>query len=119
MGRAEKLSDFQFSTVIGCHLSNKSLRQISALIELPQSTVSDTIVKWKCLGATTVQPRRGRPHKLTERDRRMLKRVVCKNRLSAVATLITEFQTTYGSNVSTRTVRRELHEMGLHGHTRA
>uniref|UniRef100_A0A8K9XR22 Myosin IXA n=1 Tax=Oncorhynchus mykiss TaxID=8022 RepID=A0A8K9XR22_ONCMY len=52
---------------------------ISALLELPQSTVSAVIVKWKRLGATTPQPRSGRPHKLTEWDRRVLKRVVRKN----------------------------------------
>ena len=51
-----------------------------------------------------------RPNKLTERDRRVLK--YC---LSSVKTLTTEFQTASGSNVSTRTVRRELHEMGFHG----
>ena len=28
-------------------------RQISAMLELPRSTVSAVIVKWKCLGATT------------------------------------------------------------------
>ena len=61
------------------------------------------------------QLRSGRPHKLTEQDRRGLKRVVSKNHLSSVATLATDFQTAFGSNISTRTVRRELHEMGFHG----
>ena len=32
------------------------------------------------------------PHKRTEGDRRVLKRVECKNRLSSVATLTTEYQ---------------------------
>jgi hypothetical protein len=58
-----KSSDFQCGTVIGCHLSNKSVCQISALLVLSWSTVS-VIVKWKCLGATTAQPQSGRPHKL-------------------------------------------------------
>jgi hypothetical protein len=35
--------------------------------------------------------------------------------LSLVASLITEFQTASGSNITTRTVRRELHEMVFHG----
>ena len=82
---------------------------------LPWSTVSAATVKWKHLGATTAKPRSGRPHKLTEQDRRVLKRVARKNHLSSVATLTTKFQTASGSNVSTRTVRRELHEMGFHG----
>uniref|UniRef100_A0A4W5JJR8 Protein phosphatase 1 regulatory subunit 16A n=1 Tax=Hucho hucho TaxID=62062 RepID=A0A4W5JJR8_9TELE len=61
-------SSVTFNQVIGCHLFNKSVRQMSALLELPQSTVSVVIVKWKHLEATTAQLRSGRPHKLTERD---------------------------------------------------
>ena len=85
---------------------------ISALLELPRSTVSAVIVEWKLLGATTAQPRSGRPHKLTEWGRRVLKSVAHTNRLSSIATLTTEFQAASGSKVSTRTVSRELHEMG-------
>jgi hypothetical protein len=75
MAHTEELSDFQHGTIIGCHLSNKSVCQISVLLELPQSTVSAVIVKWKRLGATMAQPRRDRPHKLKELDRRVLKNV--------------------------------------------
>jgi hypothetical protein len=49
----------------------------------------------------------------------VLKRVACKNRLSSVATLTTKFQTASGSNISTRTVRQELHEMGFHSRAAA
>ena len=76
-------------------------------------------MKWKRLGATTAQPQSGRPHKLTEREHRMLKCVVWKNHLLLVATLATEFQTASGSNISTSTVHRELHEMGFHGRAAA
>ena len=61
----------------------------------------------------------GRPHKLTERDYRVLKRVACKNHLSSVATLTTEFQTPSESNVNTRPVCQELHEMGFNGRAAA
>ena len=74
MGHTEELSDIQRGTIIGCHLSNKSFCQISALVELPLSTASAVIVQWKRLGATT-QQQNVRPHKLTERDRQMLMRV--------------------------------------------
>ena len=111
MALTEELSGFQRGTVIGCHLSNKSVHHISALLELPQSTVSAVIMKWKRLGATTAQPRSGRPYKLRERDLRVLKWVPHKNELSSVVTLPTKFQTAAGNNVSTITVNRELHEM--------
>ena len=101
MGRTEELSDFQRGTVIGCHLSNKLVHQIYALLELLRSTISAVIVKWKCPGATAAQPQSGRPHKLTDRDRRVLKHIAWKNLRSSVATLTTEFQTDSGRNVST------------------
>ena len=114
MGRTAEFSDFQHGTIIRCQLY-KSVHQISALIQLPRSTVSAVIEKWKRLGETTVQPRSGRPHKLTEQERRVLKSGARKNCLPSVATLTTEFQTYSGSNVSTSTVRRELQEMGFYG----
>ena len=76
-------------------------------------------MKWKCLGATKAQQQNGRPHNLTEWDRIVLMRIGFKNSLSSVKTLTAEFQTASGSNVSTRTVRRELHEMGFHGRAAA
>ena len=79
---------------------------MSALLELHQSTVRAVIVKWKRLGATTAQLRSGRPHKLTERDSRVLERI---------ATLTNLFQTASRSNVSTINVHWEFHEMGFHG----
>jgi transposase len=40
--------------------------------ELPRSTVSAVIVKWKFLGTKMAQLQSGRPHKLTEQDQREL-----------------------------------------------
>jgi hypothetical protein len=77
------------SGVIGCHLSNKSVCQITALLAL-SPIKSTVVVKWKCLGAITAQPRSVRPHKLTEQERRVLKRIAGQNSLSLVATLTTE-----------------------------
>ncbi|XP_059198019.1 aminoacyl tRNA synthase complex-interacting multifunctional protein 1-like [Centropristis striata] len=115
MGRSEELSDFQRGTVVGCHLCKKSVREISALLNLPRSTVSAVILKWKRGGITTALPRSGRPHKLKEEDRQVLERVALENCLPSVEALTAEFQTASGANVSPRTVRRELHEMGFRG----
>jgi hypothetical protein len=65
------------------------------------------------------QPRSGRPHKLPERDCRVLGQVERKYSLSSFATVITEFTTASGSNVSTRCVHQELHEMGFRGRAAA
>lgn len=43
--------------------SNKLVCESSALIDLPQSSVSANIVKWKHAEATTAQPQSGGQHK--------------------------------------------------------
>ncbi|CAI9590485.1 unnamed protein product [Staurois parvus] len=65
MGRPQELSEFKQGTMIGCHLCNKSICEISLLLNIPRSTVS-VITKWKQLGTTATQPQSGRPSKMTE-----------------------------------------------------
>ncbi|CAI9601933.1 unnamed protein product [Staurois parvus] len=67
MGRFQELSEFKRGTKIGCHLCNKSILEIYLLLNIPQSTVSGIITKWKQLVTTEIQPRSGRPRKMTER----------------------------------------------------
>ncbi|CAI9575904.1 unnamed protein product [Staurois parvus] len=76
MGRSQELSDSKRGTVIGCHLCNKCIRDISLLLNIPRSTISGIITKWKQLGTTATQPPSGRPHKIKEWSQRMLKRTV-------------------------------------------
>ena len=52
MGRSQQLSEFQHGTVIGFYLYNKSSREISSLLNIPQSAVSGIITKWKRLRMT-------------------------------------------------------------------
>ncbi|CAI9558731.1 unnamed protein product [Staurois parvus] len=61
------------STNIGERLCNKSIRDISWLLNIPRSTVSGIITKWKQLGTTATQPPSGRPCKMTEQGQHMLK----------------------------------------------
>ena len=90
MGRSQELSEFQRGTVIGCHLCNKSSREISSLLNIPQSTVSCTIRKWKQLGTTATQPRSGRPRKMTERGQRMLRRIVHRGHQLSAESIATD-----------------------------
>ncbi|CAI9532888.1 unnamed protein product [Staurois parvus] len=56
MGRSQELSEFKHSTMLGCHLCNKSICEISFLLNDPRSTVSGIITKWKQLGIIATQP---------------------------------------------------------------
>ncbi|CAI9600971.1 unnamed protein product [Staurois parvus] len=78
MGRCQELREFKHGTMIGYHLCNKSICEISLLLNIPWSTFSGIITKWKQLGTTATQPQSGRPRKMTTRSQRMLKRIVCR-----------------------------------------
>ncbi|CAI9613053.1 unnamed protein product [Staurois parvus] len=65
IGRSQ-LSEFKSDTVIGCHLCNTSIHEISLLLNIPRSTVSGIKTKWKQLGTTATQSQSGRPHKMRE-----------------------------------------------------
>ncbi|CAI9595305.1 unnamed protein product, partial [Staurois parvus] len=80
MGRSQERNEFKRGAVIGCHLCNKSIRETSLLLNIPQSTVSGIITKWKQLGTTATQPQSGRPRKMTEWVQRMLKYTVSRSR---------------------------------------
>ncbi|CAI9547689.1 unnamed protein product, partial [Staurois parvus] len=45
MGRSQELSEFKSGTVIGCHLCNKSICEISLLLNILRSTVSGIITE--------------------------------------------------------------------------
>ena len=118
MDRSQELSEFQRGTVIGCHLC-KSSREISSLLNIPQSTVSGIITKWKRLGTTATQPLSDRPRKMTERGQRMLRRIVHRGRQLSAESIAADLQTSCDLQISSITVHRELHGMGFHGQAAA
>ncbi|CAI9623436.1 unnamed protein product [Staurois parvus] len=52
MGHSQELNEFKRGTVIGCHLCNKSIREISLQLNIPLSTVCGNKTKWMQLGKT-------------------------------------------------------------------
>jgi len=84
-------------------------REIYSLLNIPQSTVSGIMTKWKQLGMTATQPRSGRPCKMTEWGQRMLRRIVRRGPQLSAESVATDLQTLCGLQISSRTVRSELH----------
>ncbi|CAI9584613.1 unnamed protein product [Staurois parvus] len=99
MGRSQELSDSKRGPVIGGHLCNKSIRDISWLLNIPRSTVSGIITKWKQLGTTATQPPSGRPCHMTERGQCMLKRTACRNRQLSAESIAKDLQTWCGLQI--------------------
>jgi transposase len=117
--RSWELSDFERGLIIGCHIGKKSVRDIETLLKLPKSMVGNVIVKWKREGTTTTKPRPGRPRLMTDRDRRVLKKVVRETRQTSSEAITREFRSATNCPASTLTVRRELRGMGFQGRAAA
>ena len=119
MGHSQELSEFQCGSVIGCHLCNKSSCEMSSLLNIPQSAVSDIITKWRRFRTTATQPQSGGPHKMMERGQRMLRRIVHRGRQLSAESIATDLPNSCSLQISSRTVCRELHGMGFHGRAAA
>ncbi|CAI9620999.1 unnamed protein product, partial [Staurois parvus] len=72
------------------------IREISLLLNIPRSTVSGIITKWKQLGTTATQPQSGQPCKMTERGQRMLKCTVWRSRHLSAELIAKDLQTSCG-----------------------
>ncbi|GFV95930.1 RCC2 homolog [Trichonephila clavipes] len=104
MSKSKELSEFDRGSIVKCYLCGKSVREIADILQKPESTVSDVIVKRKRRGSETAEKRTGRPKILGERSRRALKRVVEQNSKSS---LVEMSRSSSEISVSSRTVRRE------------
>ncbi|CAI9565215.1 unnamed protein product [Staurois parvus] len=107
------------STNIGERLCNKSIRAISWLLNIPRSTVSGIMTKWKQLGTTATQPPSGRPRHMTGRGQRMLNCTVRRSHQLSAESVAKDLQTSCGLQIGTTMLCRELHGMGFHGQAAA
>ncbi|CAI9620324.1 unnamed protein product, partial [Staurois parvus] len=79
---------------------NKSIHEISLLLNIPRSTVSGIITKWKQLGTTATQPRSGRPRKMTEWGQCMLKHTVRRSQQLSAESIVKDLQTSCELQIS-------------------
>ncbi|CAI9605906.1 unnamed protein product [Staurois parvus] len=89
------------STNIFERMSCKSICEISLLLNIPRSTVTGILTKWKQLGTTATQPQSGRPLKMTEQGQRMLKCSVRTSCQLSAESIAKDLQTLCGLQINT------------------
>lgn len=119
MSSRKELTDFERGMIVGCHLGEMSVREISKQLNIPKSTIGNVLKKWKSTGDTAPKKRPGRPKILTDRNRRGLRRLVSSSRRRSLENICLEMRATIGRPVSASTTRRELHDMDFHGRAAA
>ncbi|CAJ0850466.1 10267_t:CDS:2 [Entrophospora sp. SA101] len=91
MTKTRELTDFERGAIYGLWKGKRhTIREIAEALEIPKSTISDNITRYKNSSFTT-KPRTGRPQILDERDKREIVKIVKKKRKLAVEEIKDEF----------------------------
>ncbi len=77
--------------------------------------MAKTIQQFNRTGSTQNRPRHGRPKKLNAHAQRHIQRLCLVNRCMTAASIAAEVEGVGGQPVSAQTIRRTLHQIGLHG----
>lgn len=101
--------------IIELHKKNKSLREIGEIVGRHHCTVKKIIDKYANHLTVENLPRPGRPKRLTATEVRAVVREVKANPVSSAVQLAKNITETSRKSVSASTVRRALHQHGLHG----
>uniref|UniRef100_A0A3P8Z4U9 Tc1-like transposase DDE domain-containing protein n=1 Tax=Esox lucius TaxID=8010 RepID=A0A3P8Z4U9_ESOLU len=89
--------------------------KIAKTLKLSCSTVAKTIRRFNRTGSTQNMPRHGRPKKLSAHAHCHIQRLSLGNRRMSAASIAAEVEWVGGQPVSAQTIRRTLHQVGLHG----
>ncbi len=97
--------------IVALHKDGVGYKKIAKSLQLSCSTVAKTIQRFNRTGSTQNRPRHGPSKKLSARAQRHIQRLCLGNRrMSAV-----EVEGVGVQPVSAQTIRRTLHQIGLHG----
>jgi transposase len=111
--RGSELSNVQRERIIGAYLSGTRQNIISAQLNIPTSTVNDTIKRYKENGTAIPEKRPGRPKMLTQRDNRILQRIIRDNRFAPLSNITDRLNSSLNTSLHYNTVRKYLHDEGF------
>jgi transposase len=110
------LSPFERGQIVWARLAGASVTKTTTLLGESRETVFKVMSAYTIHGeATSAKRNSGRKTKLTERDRRTLRRIDSKNHTTTAAQVTAELNIHLEDPISTKTVRRELHKSNIHG----
>jgi transposase len=110
------LTDFQRGMIVGARLVGASVTTVATIVGVSTGTVSNVTRAYTMHGQTTsAKHNSGRKTILSDRDRRALKLIVAAKKQTTAMKITSELNSGLQNPVSSKTVRRELHKMKIHG----
>ena len=100
---------------VALHKDGLGCKKIAKTLKLSCSTKAKSIQRFCRTGYTQNRPRHGRPKKLSACAKHHIQRLSLGNRHMSAASIAAEVEGVGGQPVSAQTIRRTLHQIGLHG----
>lgn len=113
MGRGKVIDEKIRSLIIKFFNSGKSNSEIANLLELSRYSVRNIVRLYKNTGSVAARPQYIKKSKITNVDRRSLKRIIQKNRRANYLELSALWSDAVGRRISRSTTHREAHKMGF------
>ncbi|CAI2201217.1 3091_t:CDS:1, partial [Funneliformis geosporum] len=98
--------------IVGLSKGGFSQRNITKILDIPKSTVSEIIKKYNKVSLTTTASRSGRPKVLSECDSKNFVKIDKENKSNTLEEITENFNILMAISVSTRIVQRILHKEG-------
>ncbi len=111
----KELSEDLQKIIVALYKDGIGYKKIGKTLKLGCSKVAKTIQRFNMAGSTQNRPRHGRPKKLSARAQGHIQRLFLGNRHMSAASIAAEVEEVAGQPVSAQTIRRTLHQIGLHG----
>ena len=107
----KKLSDFEKKKIIALYKENKTITDISSLLNRSKSVVSRIVKVYSLTGSPFSGKKPGRPRKTSKRTDRKIQRISLRDRFKTANQISREINEE--TQVSRQTVSRRLNEIGL------
>lgn len=101
--------------VVKFHSRGLSYRQIANRLDMSFSTVRNIIKKCNETGSVLNRRRSGRPQKLSEKEKRRIKKIVAQTPTVSASAIASEIATTSNTTFSVQTVRNVIHSFNFYG----
>ena len=111
----KELSEDLKRHIVALHEDGNLLVALANTLKLSCSTVAKIIQRFKRAGSTQNRPWVGRPKKLSTRAECCIQMFSLKDRRRSAVSIAAEIEEVGGQPVSAQTIRRTLHQIGVHG----
>jgi transposase len=114
--RGNQLTTTQHERIIGAYLNGVKQITISVQLDIPASTVNDTIKRYKEKGSVIPAKRPGRPKKFSQHDKRALQRIIREDRFASLGSVTNQLNTKLNTSLHINTIRKYIHSDNIYSY---